>query len=196
MAGQVPVNSVVNLNAPATVPDGFENPEVRAAVELFLGSQLNLLRALEQYVGITQKDITLWNSIVPSDTLLRHQAGRLYVTASEAISFGHFINLHNNAGVLNCRKAQGTAGTVRVAQGYCNDADGAAIGERTEVILSSGLLAVGGVAPGQAIYLSTVAGVPTTVPLTGAGQLEQFLGIGVATNLVYIDISLGQYIQH
>ena len=155
-----------------------------------------MLRAFEQYTGATQKDITEWSSLSPSDTLIRHQAGRLYAVASEAIAFGEFVNLHNVAGVLNIRKANGAAGTVRPAYGYCSTTGGIALGAKGEVILSQGLLAVGGLNPGQAIYLSAVAGAPTTVALTGAGQLEQFLGIGVAANLAYINISSGQFIQH
>lgn len=190
------INSVVNLNTPATVPDAFQDPEVRSAVELFINTMNNLLRSIEQYTGITQKDITLWNSLLPSDTLLRHQAGRLYVVASETINNGHFINLHNNAGVLNVRKAQGTAGAVRPAHGFCSTNGGLIAGQRGEVILSQGLLAISGVLPGQAVYLSTVAGTAQSTPLTGAGQLEQYLGVGVATDLVYIDIATGPYIQH
>lgn len=193
---EVPVNSVINLNTPATVPDGFEDPQVRSAVDLFLQTFSNLLRNIEQYVGITQKDITLWDSLLPTDTLLRHQAGRLYVEASEAINNGHFINLHNDAGVLKCRKAQGTSGAVRPAHGFCSTSGGIIAGERGEVILSQGLLAISGVLPAQAIYLSTAAGQAGTAALTAAGQLEQFLGIGVALDLVYVDISLGPYIQH
>lgn len=196
MAGNVNLNSIINLNIPAVVPDGFQNPEVRSAVEMFLNSMNNLLRSVEQYSGITQKDITTWNSIIPSDTLLRHQLGRFYVEASEDIPLNNFINLHNVAGVTKARKAQGTAGTVRKAHGFCSTTGGMLTGNIGEVILSQGLVAIGGVAPGQDIFLSLVAGVPGLVALTGAGQLEQYLGTGVATNLVYIDISMGQFIQH
>lgn len=193
---QTPTNSVVNLNVPAFAPDGFSDPQVKASVELFLNGFNNFLRSFEQYVGATQKDVTLWPTLLPSDTLLRHQAGRLYGIANETLAAGDFINLVNNAGVLNFRKANGTSGTVRPAHGYCSTTGGILIGAVGEVILSQGILSVAGIVPGQPIYLSTVAGLATTVALTGAGQLEQFLGIGVATNLAYINIAMGQYIQH
>lgn len=196
MASNTPINSIVNLNVPAIAPDGFTDPQVRAAVELFLTGLNNFLRNFEQYTGATQKDVTLWQSLVPSDTLIKHQMGRLYGVAGENLIAGDFINLVNNAGVLNFRKANGTAGTIRPAHGYCSTTGGIAIGATGEVIVAQGILAVSGILPGQAIYLSTIAGLATVTPLTGAGQLEQFIGIGVANNLAYIDITLGQYIQH
>lgn len=190
------INSLVNINVPAQVPEAFQDAEVRAAVELTINSSNNILRALEQYLGITQKDITLWDFLIPSDTLLAHQLKRLYVTAGEDISFGHFVNLYNDGGVLKCRKAQGTAGNVRPARGFCSTSGGILTGERGEIIIGEGLLAVSGLNPGEAIYLSTTAGSPTITPLTGAGQLEQFLGFGVAGSLAYVDIAQGPYIQH
>lgn len=192
----VNTNSVVNLNVPAIAPDGFTTPEVRAAVELFLNGFNNFLRSFEQYVGATQKDVTLWPFLVPSDTLLRHQAGRLYGVAGEVLANGDFVNIYNNAGILNFRKSNGTAGTIRPAHGYCSTSGGIGIGAIGEIILAQGILAVSGILPGQPIYLSTSAGLATTTALTGAGQLEQYIGIGVANNLAYIDISMGQYIQH
>lgn len=190
------INSILNINLPANAPDGFTDPEVRASVEMFINILQSFLDGFERYVGATQKDITTWNSLLPSDTLIRHQPGRLYLPASEILNFGEFINLHSNAGVLNARKANGTSGTVRPAHGYCSTSAGIGIGVRGEVTLSQGILVISGVTPGQAIYISTSAGQATATPLTGAGQLEQYLGIGVGNNLAYIDISLGQYIQH
>lgn len=191
-----PTNSVINLNVPAVAPDGFEDPQVKAAVELFLNGMNNLLREMERYGGFTQKDITLWSSLLPTDTLLRHQTGRLYVTASEAISLGDFVNLHNNAGVLNARKANGASGAVKATRGFCSTVGGIALGARGEVILSQGLLTISGVNPGDNVFLSATPGQGTLTALTGAGQLEQYLGTAVATNLVYVDITMGQYIQH
>lgn len=191
-----PTNSVVNLNIPASAPDGFTNPEIQAAVELFIVGANNILRAIEQYVGPTQKDVSIWPDIIPSDTLIRHFAGRLYVIASENLNNGDFINLHLSGGVLKVRKANATSGTVRRAMGYCSTSGGILTGAIGEVILSQGLLTIAGVIPGDLLFLSTSAGQATTTAPTGAGQLEQYLGVGVDTNLVYIDIATGQYIQH
>lgn len=190
------INSQVNLNLPATVPEGFTTPEIRSAVEMFINAQQNMLRALEAYLGITQKDMTLWSSLTPSDTLLAHQLNRLYITAGEALSYGNFINLYNDAGTLKARKANATSGIARRAHGFCSTVGGTSVGSRGEVILKSGILSIAGVSPGQELYLSTTAGLATGSPATGAGQTEQHLGVGVATDLAMINISGGQFIQH
>lgn len=190
------ISSLVNLYLPAAAPDSFQDPEVRAAVDLMLTGLNNFLRAFEAYTGATQKDMTLWSSLTPSDTIISGQHRRLYAVAAENLAYGDFINLVNSAGVLNIRKSNGAAGLVKPAHGWCSTSGGIAIGARGEVILKTGLLAIAGLAPGQAIYQSATPGLASTTPLTAAGQLEQFIGIGVASNLAYIDISMGQYIQH
>lgn len=193
---QLTINSLINLFLPAAAPESFQDPQVKAAVDLMLTGFNNILRGLEQYTGATQKDVTLWNSLVPGDTIISGQHRRLYGIANEALAFGDFINLVNVAGVLQFRKSNGAAGVVKPAHGFCITIGGIAIGNFGEVTLKSGLLAVTGLLPGQAIYQSATPGLAGTVALVGAGQLEQFIGIGVASNLAYIDISMGSYIQH
>lgn len=197
MAGtNTPTNSLVNLSLPDKAPEQFTDPQARSAVELFIVSLNNMLREFERYVGATQKDVTLWSSILASDTLIRHEAGRLYAKASENIAFGDFINLHNVAGICNIRKANAAAGIVKPARGFCSTTAGIAIGAFGEVILSQGLLTISGINPGDAVYLSTSPGQGSLTPAVGAGQLEQFIGFGVASNLVQIDITQGSYLQH
>jgi hypothetical protein len=195
MAGSV-VNSVMNLNLPSAAADSISDPEVKALADQMILTFANFQQEIERYSGITQKDITTWSNQLPTDTLLTHQLRRLYVKASEALLFGDLINLHNVAGILNARKANGTAGTVRAARGFCSTAGGIGINAIGEVILHSGILAIAGVLPGQDIFLSTTAGLAGTVPLTGAGQLEQYIGTGVASNLAFINIAMGQFLQH
>lgn len=191
-----PTNSIVNLSLPDKAPEQFTDPQARSAVELFIVSLNNMLREFERYVGATQKDVTLWNSLLASDTLIRHQAGRLYAKASEDIAFGDFINLHNVAGVCNIRKANAAAGLVKPSRGFCSTTAGIITGSFGEVILSQGLLTISGVVTGDAVYLSTTPGLGSLTPATGAGQLEQFIGFGVANNLVQVDITHGSYLQH
>lgn len=190
------INSVINLALPSSSPDNFQDPQVKAAVDLFLISMNNFLREFEKYVGVTQKDMALWSSLLPSDTLLSHQMRRLYVTAGANLILSDLIQLYNDAGTLKARKAQATAGTVRAADGFCSTADGILTGQRGEVILSSGIATITGVNPGDRLYLSTAAGQATLVAPAGVGQLEQFVGIGVSVNVAFINIANGPYIQH
>lgn len=179
------ISSNINLALPAQVPENFINLEVQASVRLMLNAMRNLLRGVEQYGGFTQKDETLWPDLTPSDTLLRHQLGRLYVMAGADLVFGNFINLYNAAGTLKVKKADSTVPLA--AYGYCNDVNGVLTGSYTEVILGLGLLVINGVTPGAPIYLAG-NGLAALAPDTTAGHINQYLGIGVATNLAYIDI--------
>jgi len=190
------LNSIINLALPSSAPENFSDPQVRGAVDLFLVSLNNLLREIERFLGVTQKDITLWDSLLVSDTILKHQLGRLYVTAFENLISGDLINLFLDAGILKARRANATAGSVRPAYGFCSTANGILAGTIGECILSQGLVTITGVTIGDRLFLSTSPGQATTSPPGGAGELEQFVGIGLATNIAYMDISMGQYIQH
>src|SRR5258708_24366837 len=187
------LNSQINLALPDTPPDGIRSPEVKAVYDFVINSLNNLLRGIEQFVGITTKDITQWPQLKPTDTLLRFQEGRLYVIASENIAQYAFVNLFSNGGVLNVRNSDSLG---KPAHGYCNILNGVLAGARTEVILSQGIMPVAALLPGQAIYLSHVLGSPSIVPDVASRRNVQSLGIGVAPGIAYIDISLGQYIQH
>jgi len=190
------LNSIINLALPSSAPESFSDPQVRGAVDLFLISLNNFLREFERFSGVTQKDITLWDSLLVSDTVLKHQLGRLYVVAFENLILGDLINLFSDAGILKARRANAASGSVRPAVGYCSTTNGILAGARGECILSQGLNTITGVAVGDRLFLSTSAGQATVTPPGGAGELEQFVGIGVAINIAYMDISMGQYIQH
>lgn len=189
------ISSVINTGLPSAVPENFTDPQVRAAVALYIQANQNLLNAIEQYCGVTQKDMTTWSILQPSDTLLRQNLGRLYVPASEAIGVGALINLHNNAGVLSARNARSDVAN-KEAHGYSNVLVATALGARLEVILSQGLLIILGVNIGDKLWLSATPGAAQIAPDLAAGHLEQFIGLGVAANLAYINIAAGTYIQH
>lgn len=193
MPDQVTINSSINLGLPDKAPDDIKNPEVRAVYEFAINSINNLLRSIEQFTGITTKDITQWPQLRPPDTLLKQNLGRYYVRASENLAFGNFVNIHNNAGECNVQKANSIA---KPAHGYCNIPNGAIAGQITEIILAQGILVILGLNAGDKIYLSNIPGVAGIAPDVAAGRIEQFLGLAVAPGIAYIDIAMGQYIQH
>ena len=190
------VNSQINLGLPQNAPEGFVDPQIRAAVELYLQVMNQLLTALETFSGITQKDVSLWNSLQPTDTLLRQNTGRFYLIAGENLSLGDLINLYDDVGVCKARKANAASGLVKPANGYWNVSGGTLLGAFGEAILSQGIIGVPGILSGQAIYLSTTPGTASITPPTGAGQLEQYIGVGIANDIAYIDIATGPYVQH
>lgn len=195
MAQNSNLNSLIQTGLPSDAPPQFKHSEVRAAVELFIQSTNNLLRQVEQYCGITQKDPSLWSSLPPTETLFKQNLGRLYVVTNIALTYGMLVNLFNNGGVLTARKAQAISGTVRKAHGYCNVTAGIPSGSYGEIILGQGIIPVAGVLPAQDLYLSAVTpGAMTTASPFGSGEIAQYVGYGIKTNLAYIDIVSGEYI--
>src|SRR2546430_7524269 len=190
MAQNLLINSLINLGLPDKSPDGVKDPEVRAVYEFIIRAFNSFQRGIEQFSGITTKDITQWSQLQPSDTLFRQNLGRFYVLANEAIAAGAFVNLLNVAGVC---KVQNANSIGKPAHGYCNVAGGVLAGNFTEIILGQGMLAIGGVNPGDALYLSNNPGLAALAHDVADGRIAQYLGVGVAPGVAYIDITLGQY---
>lgn len=175
------INSLINLGIPQDAPDSIKNPEVRSIYYTFMQSINNLIRYVEQYCGVTQKDITQWSSLTPSDTILPQNLRRLYVKANVALSYGHFVNLYDSGTALEARKAD--SGIPLVAHGYVNVATGAAAGDMTEVIVMEGLVTIAGVVRGTSYFLA-----PNGLVANAPGVKKQFIGFGVATNLLAVCI--------
>ena len=102
------------------------------------------------------------------------------ITASEAISAGNLVNVWNNAGVYNIRKADATI-AGKEAHGFVKTA--IANGSSGLVYFEGNNDAVTGVSPGK-LYLSTTAGGFTTTAPSGSGNIVQEIGFGTqATNI-------------
>lgn len=194
MTQQLNLNSIVNLGLPADLSNNFRNPEVKALAEATFNSLNNLLRNIEQYCGMSPRDPSLWAVETPSDTLYRQNLGRFYGKASENIAVGAVINIFNNAGVVGVRNANSS--TAKPAAGYCNVSTGVLAGAYGEFILSQGLMPIAGINPGDRLFLSAVNGLIQVGPDVTAGHIEQFIGLGIASGIVYVDITLGTWIQH
>lgn len=192
------VNSSINVGLPDSVPDGLTDTQSRSIYQLLVQTATNILTSIEAFCGITQKPMTQWSLLTPSGTLRRQNLGRLYVIATEVIGYGAFVNLFNNAGTLAARNSNSSTG--RRAMGYCNVNSsaqvGMGIGQYGEVILGQGIIGVGGVSPGDLLFLAPTNGQIQIGPDVVAGHIEQFIGIGIGANLVYVDITMGSWIQH
>lgn len=154
-----------------------------------------LQRAMTDFAGIDQQPPEFWNQLAPDNTLFPQNAHRLYVPASEAISFGALVNLYNNAGALNARNANATNNT-RPCYGYLSEAGGTAgAGAYTEVIVISGLIATSGLTPGTRYFLATSNGQITSAAPVAAGNVEQVVGIALGADHFLFQPSL-QWVQH
>ena len=109
------------------------------------------------------------------------------ITASEALGFGDFVNVYNDAGVSKARKSDGTT-NGKPASGF------------VKVSVSSGALAtvyfdgnndaVTGATPGKA-YLSTIAGKASSTPPSASGNLVQILGVATSPTSINFTQSSG-----
>jgi len=175
------LNSNINLGLVQDPPDSIKTPEGRSIYVLFIAAFNNLIRYIEQYTGITQKDITLWSLLTPSDTILTYNLRRLYVKAAVNLAYGNFVNLYNAGADLQARKAD--SGVPLLAHGYISSTETIVAGDFCEVILFEGLVSIGGVVRGTSYYLAP-AGAIAAAP----GATRQFVGFGVATDLLCVNI--------
>lgn len=187
------------FNSPITLLLGqfpeIEDPRLFAGL-LPVYTAINQLQAgISQYCGIGQYPSDQWNQLSASRTVYPQNHHRLYVPASEAISYGNMVNLYNNAGALNARNANATNNT-KPCYGFCNQLGGTAgAGAFTEVIVLTGLIVTSGLTPGTRFFLSTTNGLVTATAPVAAGNIAQVLGIALSATEFLFDASL-QWVQH
>lgn len=106
----------------------------------------------------------------------------LTMTASEALSAGNIVNIHDSTGA-KARKADATATGKEaigfVTAGISSSATGTVYFEGTITGLSS-------LTPGARYYLSTTPGAVTSTPPSSAGNVVQYIGTALsATELSF-----------
>lgn len=104
------------------------------------------------------------------------------MTASEAISAGDVVNIHDSSGA-KVRKADATTSS-KSAVGF---APSAIASSATGTIQFEGTITgLSGLTIGATYYLATTAGGITTTPPTGSGQVVQKIGVALsATELSF-----------
>lgn len=101
------------------------------------------------------------------------------VLCSEALVAGDFVNVYNNAGTLNVRKADNSNG--RPANGFVLAAFSNA--SNATVYLQGENTGRTGLTPGTIYFLGTAGGVTTTAP-TASGTTIQQLGYSTGTTSI------------
>ena len=187
--------SPIDTRLPTAVPDHFTQPESREMYELFQASLANLSEGVTKYTGAAARPVSEQSTVDPQDSLFWQNLNRLYVPCSEDLTFGSFVNLYNNAGGLTARKANATNNT-KPAFGWCNTTAGTLSGGTTEIIIKGGLCrGVGGLTIGQRYWLSTTNGIIANGPAVAAGNIEQYLGVALGSQLLFVDVAFN-FIQH
>lgn len=108
------------------------------------------------------------------------------VPASENLTAGDFINLHNNAGATNARKADATNNS-KPAHGFVL-AGVTAPANATVYLVSNINTQKSGLTPAADYWLSTTPGAVTNTAPSASGNIVQFLGRAKsATELPFMD---------
>ena len=100
------------------------------------------------------------------------------VQASETLASGDFVNIFNSGGSARVRKADGTT-AGKEAHGFI--LVGVSSGANATVYFEGTNTAVTNTTPGV-VFLSTTAGVATSTPPTGSGNVVQRLGFSLGAN--------------
>lgn len=108
------------------------------------------------------------------------------ITASEALSAGDFVNIYNNLGTANARKADATT-AGKQAHGYVLSA--VDMGDPATVYFEGSNTQVSGATPGP-IFLATSAGGFTSTAPSSAGNVVQRLGVAVSATEINFERTL------
>lgn len=108
------------------------------------------------------------------------------ITASEALSAGDFINVYNNSGTANVRKADATT-AGKQAHGYVlTSVDN---GDPATVYFEGSNTQVSGATPGP-VFLSTSAGGFASTAPSAAGNVVQRLGVAISATEINFERTL------
>jgi len=103
---------------------------------------------------------------------------RVYLPATEAITYGQLVNIWDNAGTCQARLANATDNT-KPCFGICNTPGTCAIGAVVEIVLPEAYVSsIGGLTAGTLYYLSAAtAGSGTNTPPAASGNIQQPVGL-------------------
>lgn len=102
------------------------------------------------------------------------------ILASENLAAGDFVNIYNNAGTANARKADATTSGKEV-HGFVLSA--VTSGNNATVYFEGSNTQVTGQTPGT-VFLATTAGAATSTAPSGSGNVVQKLGVATAATSI------------
>lgn len=108
------------------------------------------------------------------------------IVASEALSAGNLVNIYNNAGTPNCRKADASAANAgKIAHGFVLAA--VSSGANATIYLGGQNTQLSALTAGD-VFLSTAGGVSVTAPSTSGYTVQR---VGVAISATAVDFTRG-----
>lgn len=119
--------------------------------------------------GSGKLDVTVLPTGIGADTAA--------ITASEALAAGDLVNVWNNAGTANVRKADGSV-SGKEAHGFVLSAVSSSAS--ATVYFEGTNTQCTGLTPGVQFLSTSTAGKSTSTPATGAGKVSQVVGFAIS----------------
>ena len=121
------------------------------------------------------------------ETLIPNSDGARAFMASEALSAGDFVNVHDDGGVPKLRKADASSIATR-AHGFVKAT--ADVGDTVKFYESGALGGFTALTVGSIYFLSdATAGEPVAAAPTTTGHIAQAVGVAVSATEIQVDIS-------
>jgi hypothetical protein len=180
---------------PPTISADYSQKQMQQIMNVLWNTIQQLISSLVTDCGIGPRNAADWPALEGSaGTLLQGNLGRLYVPTSETVQSGGLVNLYNDNGILTARNANAINNT-RPAVGFCS-LSALEPGSIGEVVLGMGLCSGDfHLDAGIPYYLSsTVSGTVQAVKPVAAGNIEQFVGFGMADGSLFFNANY--WIQH
>lgn len=183
-----------NFVVPYTMPVDTPTSLVGIIKPIYLALQ-NIVQTMIYFGGVAPRNpASILSSINDPTAILANNIHRFYTQATEAIAAGGLVNLFASGGAIAVRNANATDST-KPCDGFCSQVGGLALGAVGEIILNDGVNSnLSGLTVGTRYYLSTTNGLLTSSPPVAAGNLQQSIGIALATTT--LRFWTGAQIQH
>lgn len=193
MAIQGAIFSRINLRIGQSSPDGTP-PELKPIFDEVYNAFSQLVQTLDTYCGVTGKAPLTYSVQDFRSTILSANLNRFYAQATENIVYGGLVSVDGTTAAEKLVRNANATDATRPCIGYCNTPGGVTVGSWGEFILRSGLCPIAGLTIGQQIWLGTTNGLATNVRPVAAGNIEQFVGIALATDILFFNCA--GYVQH
>ena len=163
-----------------------ENPAIWQDLLAIRQAIKSLQGTLDLYTGALTEDVQYWGQVAPAQTIRTQFISRLYVKASEAISYGQLVHLWNDGGICKARLASATDAT-KPTRAYCTIPAGVAAGAFGEFNVLGASSIYSGLVPGTPYYMAVTPGAITAVAPSGGGNLVQPVGYALSTTTLYFN---------
>lgn len=178
-----------NLGLPEQ-PETNNNELYNELIKIY-GAVRSLAYILDSYTGALPLDESSPNSLALSESHRSNRVQKLYLEATENISFGHVVKFVTSGPEVKIAKAVNTDGITGYVVAYCSALTGITSGTKGEITMGPCLHPFfTGLTPGSVYYLSEGPGLLTATVPTVPGRLIQPVGICLKADTLFFNPKL------